>query len=291
MSVWKLEVTVPENARAAFELALQEALGEETPVASNEIREGIDWRVEAYIEGFPNRALLGKVIAAVAEAFNIAPPAVTLTELEDKDWVAENQRSFQPFSVGRFYIYPSFQPGAVPRGQMGIQIDPGMAFGTGAHPTTRGCLTAIDEIGQAGQPDSAIDVGCGSGILAIAMTAIAKRRVLACDNDPVAVRVTEENAQINKVETRVIAVQAEGFDHDVIRRRAPFNLIVANILAQPLIELAPAVASALANEGYVVLSGLLNTQAESVIAAYRVQGITPVKRLEIGDWTTLMMRG
>lgn len=291
MSVWKLEVTVPENTRAAFELALQEALGEDVPVASTELREGIDWRVDAYIEGFPNRGLLGKVIATVAEAFAIPPPAVTLTELEDKDWVAENQRSFQPFTVGRFFVYPSFHQGGVPKGQTGIQIDAGMAFGTGTHPTTRGCLSAIDELGRAGQPQSCIDVGCGSGILAIALTAIAGRRVLACDNDPVAVQVTEENARINKVEARVIAVHAEGLDHDVIRRRAPFDLIVANILAQPLIELAPALAKALADDGRVVLSGLLSTQAADVIEAYRSQGMTLDKQFKIGDWTTLVMKG
>ncbi|MGE0153353.1 MAG: 50S ribosomal protein L11 methyltransferase [Reyranellaceae bacterium] len=290
MSVWKLEVTVPERARAAFELALQEALGEETPVASTEIREGIDWRVEAYIEGFPNRDLLAKVVAAVAQAVRIPAPAVTLTELEDKDWVAENQRSFLPFSVGRFFIYPSFHHGGVPKGQTGILIDPGMAFGTGTHPTTRGCLMAIDEIGREGRPDSTIDLGCGSGILAIALAAVARRRVLACDNDPVAVRVTEENARLNRVDARVIAVQAEGLDHDVIRRRAPFDLVVANILAQPLIELAPAVAQALAAGGRVVLSGLLNRQAEAVSDAYRAQGLTSVKRLEIGDWTTLVLK-
>lgn len=291
VTVWKLEVTVPEKARIAFELALQEALGEEVPVASTEIREHIDWRVEAYIDGVPNRALLSRVIAAVSEAWRIPSPAVTLTELEDKDWVAENQRSFLPFSIGRFFIYPSFHHGGVPKGQTGIQIDPGMAFGTGTHATTRGCLLAIDEIGRAGQPESAIDVGCGSGILAIALTAIARRRVLACDNDPVAVEVTEENARINGVDGRVIAVQSEGLDNDVIRRRAPFNLIVANILAQPLIELAPSIATALANGGQVVLSGLLTSQAPAVIEAYRAQGITLQKRIEGGDWSTLVMKG
>ncbi len=291
VSVWKLEITVPEKARVAFELALQEALGEEIPVASTELREHIDWRVEAYIDGLPDRDLLAKVIGTVAQALRIAPPAVTLTELEDKDWVAENQRSFLPFNVGRFFIYPSFHQGGVPRGQTGILIDPGMAFGTGTHPTTRGCLQAIDEIARAGRPESAIDVGCGSGILAIALAGVCRRRVMACDNDPVAVRVTEENARINGVEGRVIAVQAEGLDNDVIRRRAPFNLIVANILAQPLIELAPQIAGALANDGQVVLSGLLGTQAEAVGAAYRAQGITQVKRYDSGDWTTLLLKG
>lgn len=291
MSVWKLDVTVPETARQAFELALQEALGEATPVASTELREGIDWRIDAYIDGFPDRELLARVIAEVARALQVAAPVVTLTELENKDWVAENQRAFQPFAVGRFFVYPSFHKGGVPKGQTGIQIDPGIAFGTGTHPTTRGCLTAIDEIGRDGAPRSAIDVGCGSGILAIALAAVARAPVLACDNDPVAVQVTQENAAINGVADRIVAVQAEGLDSDVIRRRAPFDLIVANILAQPLIELAPSLAAALQAGGQVVLSGLLNTQAEAVAAAYRARGLSLQQRLEIGDWSTLVLKG
>lgn len=290
MTVWKLEITVPEKACPAFELALQEALGEETPVASTELRQGIDWRIDAYIEGTPDREALSRLIAAVARQQDVEAPALGLAALEDRDWVAENQRSFQPMCVGRFFVHPSFHQGGVPHEKVGIQIDPGMAFGTGTHPTTRGCLAAIDEIGRARRPQSAIDVGCGSGILAIALAAVAPAPVLACDNDPLAVRVTVENAAINRVADRIVAVHAKGLDHPAIRVRAPFDLIVANILAQPLIALAPSVAGALAPGGEVVLSGLLNSQADAVTDAYRAQGMTLRQRLEIGDWSTLLLQ-
>lgn len=289
--IWKLEVTVPASARAAFEMALQETLGEESPLASTENRGGETWRLEAYLEAPPAQQLLSRVVAAVADAFRIAAPSLILSEIQDRDWVAENQRSFLPFSIGRFFVYPSFHKGGVPRGQTGIQIDPGMAFGTGTHPTTRGCLTAIDELGRAGRIESAIDVGCGSGILAIALTGVARRRVVACDNDPVAVRVTEENARINNVEKRIVAVAAEGLNHDIIRRRAPYQLIVANILAQPLIELAPEISGGLDNGGHVVLSGLLTSQAPQVQAAYRAQGIKLAKRIDADEWSTLVLEG
>lgn len=289
--VWKLELVAPERAREAFEAALSEALGPEAAVASTELREGIDWRVEAYCEIAPEQRLLERVVGAVVQAYAIPAPTVTLSEIADQDWVAENQRSFLPFTIGRYFIYPSFHPGKMPRGQVGIQIDPGMAFGTGTHATTQGCLMAIDEIAASEPIGRAIDVGCGSGILAIALAHAARRRVVACDNDPIAVKVTEENARLNGVANRIVALQSEGLDHAEIARRAPFQVIVANILAQPLVELAPRLARALAPSGHIVLSGLLARQQDMVADAYRAEGLALTKRIEGGDWVTLMMRG
>lgn len=290
MSVWKLEIEVADRARDAFERALEELLGEEAPIASTELREGETWRVEAYLEALPDQALLGRVVATVAEAYGVAPPSITLTELGDVDWVAENQRSFLPFSVGRFFVYPSFHQGGVPRGSVGILIDPGMAFGTGTHPTTQGCLMAIDELASQQTIETALDVGCGSGILAIALAHVAKRRVMACDNDPVAVRITEENARLNRVENRIVAVQSDGLYHPEIAQRVPFQLIVANILAQPLIDLAPNIVGATAPGGTVVLSGLLDTQEAMVLEAYRSHGLTLARRIEAQAWRTLVLR-
>jgi len=289
--LWKLELIVPERAREAFEAALTEALPADAAIASIELREGIDWRLEAFVAEPPDRALIGRIVAAVAQAFAVPPPTVTLSEIEDQDWVAENQRSFLPFTVGRYFIYPSFHATKPPRGKIAIQIDPGMAFGTGTHATTQGCLMAIDEIAQRQPIERAIDVGCGSGILAIALAHAARRRVTACDNDPIAVRVTQENAKLNNVGNRIIALRAEGMDHVEIARRAPFQVIVANILAQPLIELAPRLSRGLAPGGHIVLSGLLAKQETMVADAYRAEGISLVKRIEGGDWVTLMMRG
>jgi ribosomal protein L11 methyltransferase len=289
--LWKLQIVVPERAREAFEAALAEALGEQAAIAATELREGIDWRIEAYAAELPERDLIVRILEVVAQAFAVPAPAPAIEAIADRDWVAENQRSFLPFTVGRFFIYPSFHGSKVPRDKLGIQIDPGMAFGTGTHATTQGCLMAIDEIARGQTIGRAIDVGCGSGILAIALAHAARRRVVACDNDPVAVRVTEENAKLNGVANRIVAVRAEGLDHVEIARRAPFQVIVANILAQPLIELAPRLARGLAPGGHIVLSGLLTRQEAAVADAYRAEGISLAKRIEGGDWVTLMMRG
>ena len=289
--LWKLEMTVPERAREAFEAALSEVLDPETAIASIELREGIDWRLEAFMPAAPDRNLIGRAVSVVAQAYAVPAPSVTLSEIEDRDWVAENQRSFLPFTVGRYFIYPSFHDTKPPPDKIAIQIDPGMAFGTGTHATTQGCLMAIDEIVRSEPIERAIDVGCGSGILAIALAHAARRRVIACDNDPIAVRVTEENAALNGVGKRIIAVRAEGLDHVDIVRRAPFQVIVANILAQPLIDLAPRLARGLLQGGHLILSGLLASQEEAVADAYRAQGIALQRRISGGDWVTLMMRG
>lgn len=284
-------MVVPERAREAYEAALTEVLPPEAAIASIELREGIDWRLEAFVEAQPDQALLSRVVAIVARAFGVAAPKIVLSQIDDQDWVAENQRSFLPFTVGRYFIYPSFHQTTVPRDKIGILIDPGMAFGTGTHATTQGCLMAIDEIARNETIGRAIDVGCGSGILAIALAHAARRRVTACDNDPIAVRVTEENAKINGVANRIIALRAEGLDHVEIARCAPFQVIVANILAQPLIDLAPALSRGLKPGGHLILSGLLAKQEIMVADAYRAEGISLAKRIEGGDWVTLMMRG
>jgi ribosomal protein L11 methyltransferase len=288
--LWKLQIVVPERAREAFEAALAEVLGEQAAIAATELREGIDWRIEAYAAELPERDLIVRILDVVAQAFAVPAPEPAIEAIADRDWVAENQRSFLPFTVGRFFIYPSFHRSKVPRDKLGIQIDPGMAFGTGTHATTQGCLMAIDEIAQGQTIGRAIDVGCGSGILAIALAHAARRRVVACDNDPVAVRVTEENAKLNGVANRIVAVRADGLDHVEIARRAPFQVIVANILAQPLIELAPRLARGVAPGGHIVLSGLLAKHETAVADAYRAEGISRAKRIEGGDWVTLVMR-
>jgi ribosomal protein L11 methyltransferase len=289
--LWKLQIVVAEHTREAFEAALAETLGEQAVIAAVELREGIDWRIEAFAEELPEPELIARVLDVVAQAFALPAPEPLIEAVADRDWVAENQRSFLPFTVGRFFIYPSFHRGKVPRDLVGIQIDPGMAFGTGTHATTQGCLMAIDEIARSHPIGQAIDVGCGSGILAIALAHAARKRVIACDNDAVAVRVTEENARLNGVANRIVAVRAEGLDHVEIARCAPFQVIVANILAQPLIDLAPRLVRGLLPGGHIVLSGLLAKQGEAVADAYRAEGVSLAKRIEAGDWVTLMMRG
>ena len=291
-AVWKIEFQTEARAVAYFSAALSAALGDDVPIATVGDEGDPIWRIEAFHPGQPNCALLGKVMGAVARALKISPPVVTLTELEERDWVADNQRTFQPISVGRFFIHPSYHAGGVPRGMIGIRIDPGMAFGTGTHATTQGCLQAIDLLAKRRKElGRTLDMGCGSGILAIALSKVAKQRVLAMDNDPQAVETARENVRFNDAEERVIVGHSEGFANPAIRARAPYQVIVANILASPLIAMAADIASYLADRGYVVLSGLLAAQQEEVLEAYRAQGFTLWRAFESGEWRTLILRG
>lgn len=291
-AVWKIEFQTEARAVPFFSAALAEALGEDVPIATVGDEGDPIWRIEAFHPGQPDRDLLGKVMGAIARALNLARPVVTLTELEERDWVADNQRTFQPISVGRFFIHPSYHAGGVPRGMIGIRIDPGMAFGTGTHPTTQGCLQAIDMLAKRRKAfERALDMGCGSGILAIALSKVSKRRVLAMDNDPQAVETALENVRLNGCDERVIVAQSEGFANPSIRARAPYEVIVANILAGPLIAMAQDVAAYLADRGYVVLSGLLAGQQDEVLEAYRAQGFTLWRALESGEWRTLILKG
>lgn len=291
-AVWKIEFQTEARAVAYFSAALSEALGEDVPIATVGDEGDPIWRIEAFHPGQPNRDLLAKVMGAIARALQLAPPLVTLTELEERDWVADNQRTFQPISVGRFFIHPSYHASGVPRGMIGIRIDPGMAFGTGTHPTTQGCLQAIDMVAKRRKHlTRTLDMGCGSGILAIALSKVSQRRVVAMDNDPQAVETAIENVRLNDADERVIVALSEGFANQAIRARAPYELIVANILAGPLMAMAPDIASYLAERGYVVLSGLLAGQQNEVIEAYRAQGFTLWRTLESGEWRTLILKG
>lgn len=290
MPVWKIALTVPSGAAPHFDAALEALLAESGAVASAELPGGAAWCIEAYLEAPPPREQIEETVRAVARSLSLAPPAVAVEELADRDWVSENQRSFQPFQVGRFFVHPAHWSGTPPDGLVGLLIDPGMAFGTGTHATTQGCLQAIDALAGPAWPRRAIDLGCGSGILAIALAKLTGRTVLASDNDSVAVRIAQENAAVNGVAGLIEAVEAEGFDHPEIGAGAPYDMIVANILAQPLIALAGDVARHLAADGRVILSGLLAVQAAEVMAAYARQGLGLAQRIDGGEWSTLVLR-
>jgi ribosomal protein L11 methyltransferase len=217
----------------------------------------------------------------------------TWEALPDKDWVAENQRSFQPFSVGPFWVHPSHVLDGRPAGLLPIEIDAGMAFGTGTHATTSGCLEMLGMLDPAATAN-AVDVGCGSGILAIGMAKLWQRPVLGGDNDEQAVEVAIENAGRNGVASLCRFVTSIGLDAPALAGRAPYDLIVANILAGPLIELSQSFAAATRRGGRVLLSGLLVEQAEMVLSAYTRRGFVFERAIdrETGgaDWRTLLLR-
>ena len=291
-TVRKAGFVVPAVQRAAWETLLEERLSDEGfIVASCEVSRDGPWRIDVFGDG--SVALVEEAIAAAAQALGIAEPDWTWEELPDIDWVAENQRSFRPFSVGPFWVHPSHVADGIPAGLLPLRIDAGLAFGTGTHATTRGCLEMLATIDPA-ETANAVDVGCGSGILAIAMAKLWRRPVLGGDNDAEAVDVARENAGLNGVGDLCRFVVSAGLNAPELAARAPYDLIVANILAGPLVDLSDSFAAAVRPGGRVLLSGLLIEQAAVVLSAYARRGFVFERRLDLETggawWRTLLLR-
>jgi ribosomal protein L11 methyltransferase len=289
MAIAKTTFLSSPEARAAWESALDARLTEDGfVIASCEISRDGPWRIDVFGEGDP--AEVAAAIADGARELGVAAPASKVETLPDTDWVAENQRSFRPFSVGPFWVHPSHASDGMPPGALPLRIDAGLAFGTGTHATTRGCLELLATL-DASETVNAIDVGCGSGILAIAMAKLWRRQILGSDNDPEAIGVARENAALNGVDDLCSFVEAAGLDTPAIAARAPFDLIVANILAGPLVELAPRFAGA---SRRILLSGLLVEQAAEVLDAYGRLGFDVERRIDLETggawWRSLLLR-
>lgn len=248
---------------------------------------GALWRVEGLSRRKPDIALLDVALALVRQ--DGAPPAVRLEKMPVRDWLAENQAGFPPIRAGRFFIHGSHWQGRVPQGAIPIVIDAATAFGTGEHATTQGCLAAIGRMAR--RPRRILDIGCGTGILAIAAAKRWRLPVLATDIDPEAVRVARINAHRNGVANLVRVEEAASYRHAEIRRRAPFDLVFANILARPLVAMAPSLRHMLAPGGIAVLSGLLARQEATVLAAHRAQGLYLHRRFTLEGWHTLVVTG
>lgn len=258
-----------------------------TPAVSVSENNGV-WSVEAYFSEQP----APEGFAAIAEMFPHIPElaALHLEEIADEDWVAKVQRGLHPIEAGRFFIHGSHDRAAAKGRTFAIEIEAGQAFGTAHHGTTRGCLLALDELAKKERIESILDLGTGSGVLAIAAAKVMRGEVLATDIDPIAVAVAHENVALNGVEQHVDTVVANGLKHPAIVNRAPYGLVMANILAKPLLTFAPDIKSLFAPGGYLVLSGMLHHQAREVGARYAAQGLTLLKRIPLDEWTTLVMR-
>jgi ribosomal protein L11 methyltransferase len=249
------------------------------------------WEVGAYFLEPPSEAIL----EVLALAFGAKPFA--LSELPEIDWVAHVRRELAPVEAGRFFVYGSHDADKLPAvlaegGRVPLQIEATVAFGTGHHGTTLGCLRAFDRLAAAGfAPVKVADIGCGTAVLAMAAAAVLPEAlVLASDIDKVAVDVARANVAINDLDGRIECLEAAGFAHPRLAETAPFDLVFANILKGPLIELAPPMAAHLAPGGKIILSGLLGVQAEAVTAAYVAAGFQPESRDDIGEWSTLVLR-
>lgn len=272
---------LPKAGAEALARALELPL-EEIGVAYTLFESGDAWEVTVYAE--PDALAKAEPVLANAGA------TFERFELADEDWVARSLRSLAPVRAGGFVVHGSHDRGTARAGETAIEIDANRAFGTGHHGTTAGCLEAIDRVLRRGRPDRMIDLGTGSGVLAIGLAKRCRRPVLATDIDFLAVRIAAANARTNGVGHLVRTVRAVGLAHGAVADASPFSLVVANILAGPLRAMAPAIARSLAPGGAVILSGLLERQRSAVLAAYRAQGLVHRGTILREGWATLTLR-
>jgi ribosomal protein L11 methyltransferase len=251
------------------------------------------WELNAYFEGRPDARSVALIQSLIPSARYVDP---VLERLPDADWVTISQAGLDPVHAGRFYVQTSTSTAVPPAGSIRFIVDASRAFGTGGHATTAGCLMMLDDMKRHGlRFDHIADIGTGTGLLAFATNHLWPRAyVTASDIDPVSIDVAAGNADVNAVALgqqagRVALCVASGTDHEMIARRAPYDLIIANILAGPLIELAPAIARIMRDGGMLVLAGLLTTQIDAVAAAYRAQGLRLAETRRAGDWPCLRL--
>ncbi|MFP6747247.1 MAG: 50S ribosomal protein L11 methyltransferase [Alphaproteobacteria bacterium] len=292
---------VPQSVAPAFVDAVGgDALGADAvgadalAISSFELPGGANWTIEILLTGPVDRAAWEVRLRRAAAGLDMAPPRLTLLPLPplaERDWVARSLRAQPPVRAGRFFVHGAHDRGrALGRalgGAVTLEVDAGRAFGNGRHETTFGCLLALDHVAKVRRYERPLDLGCGAGLLALAMAKLWRVPVGASDIDPWAVAVANRNARANHLHPWVRAVLSDGFAHRALSAGAPYDLIIANILARPLQRLAPAIAARLAPGGRVILSGLLAKQDAQVRAAYLAQGLHLVHRWPVGGWLTL----
>ena len=245
------------------------------------------WIVEAYFPQDGSEEARNKLSGCLGGDGFCAP--IQAQSVDDIDWAAVSLRALHPVGAGRFFVHGSHDRENSPAGCIAIEIDAAQAFGTGHHETTAGCLAAIDEELRRARPENVLDIGTGSGVLAIAVARATRRPVLATDIDPVAVKIAAGNSRLNCVSPWVRTIVAAGTRHRVIGARAPYDLVIANILAAPLQRLAPDIAAIVAPGGRIILSGLLARQRERVVASYNRQGMHLAHARRFGEWCVLTL--
>ncbi|KTE21318.1 ribonucleotide-diphosphate reductase subunit beta [Sphingopyxis sp. H050] len=289
-----LPCTRDEAEALSGEIPELDVLAEAPVVVTREIDEDAGlWQLDAYVDLKPSAALL-KLLQALVPSAKGAKASVE--ELPEEDWVTLSQQGLDPVQAGRFFVHTSSYADRVPAGTVPFLIDASQAFGTGGHDTTAGCLAMLDRLARQGaSPRNIADIGTGTGLLAFAAMHLWPRaKVIASDIDPASIIVTRDNATINGVPLgrgggRLALAVAPGTDHPAIRHRAPYDLVIANILAGPLITLAPDIGAATAPGGHAILAGLIARQMEPVLAAYRAQGFRLAARGGSAEWPCLLL--
>lgn len=288
-----MRVTLDENrARAVADLMVESFEPAEAASTAFETEAawpggGKAWAVEVYFGFAPDEEALRELVAAAAGEDAAALVEFGLTEKQD--WVANSLAGLKPVRAGRFLVHGAHDRDKLRAGDIGIEIEAGLAFGTGHHGTTRGCLLHFDRLLKRRRPARVLDVGCGAGVLAIAAARVLRRKVWLGDIDPVAVDVANENAALNGVGQWAKAIVSRGVENRALREGAPYDLVFANILAKPLRLLAPSLAGVIAADGEAIVSGLLIADVAGVLSAWSAQGFFLRDRIELEGWASLRL--
>ena len=274
-------------ARRVVDLLTESFFEGQAAIAASVRADGF-WDITVHFTEAPDEASIRELVGLAAGS-DVADN-VSFDTVEPKDWVAATLEQLVPVRAGRFIVHGRHDHAKIPVNKIAIEIEAALAFGTGHHGTTRGCLLLLDSVLKAHRPRRVLDLGTGSGVLAIAAAKALHDAVLASDIDSVSVATARDNARLNRAGIWLETIRASGFSAPQFARRAPFDLVLANILANPLRQMATPMARHLAPSALVILSGLLPYQASSVISAYRARGLVLVRQLQIEGWSSLLLR-
>ncbi|MBN9412860.1 MAG: 50S ribosomal protein L11 methyltransferase [Candidatus Paracaedimonas acanthamoebae] len=287
--LYKLEFHCKKTHIILFE----EILGEDhLGVSTFEQKENPDqWHIEVLFDFSPNLQVLNYLFKETSEKEGIETPHLSLSLVPEIDWLSENRKAFPPLTIGNFYVYGSHHEEPIPQGKISFKIDAATAFGTGQHATTQGCLLALEKLKEEKYaPLNPLDLGCGTGILGMAIARLFNINVTMSDNDIEAVEKATSNVFENDLKSQVTCYLSEGFQSEILKNKALYDLITANILADPLILLASDMDRYVSEKGIIILSGLLATQAEAVGNAYKAFSFKEIDRYPIDEWMTLVLK-
>ena len=283
---WSIRFETSEPT-APYECALTEICGVLALSVSRPYLDAPFWVVEGFCDFAPDEAVVKSALVTAAES-NSAPDFAIIAHGE-RDWLAENRASFPALHIGRFWVHGAHITDAPPAGARALHVEAAEAFGSGTHPTTEGCLRLIDDILKKARPSRVLDLGAGSAILAMAVSKIIPNaQLLASDIDPIATSTASANRALNGIApAQMRCLTSKGFAHRTMSQRAPYDLLIANILAGPLKQMAPEIARHLSDNGRLVLSGILTRQERQIRAVYRANGLVIKRRIRIGEWSAL----
>lgn len=301
MKTWKVSITTLKDFVPILEDVLYSIDYEHYPtITSFEIIGNEEyWVVEGYFNNKPNKTILSSEIERTAKIFGTDTPKAVIELLENKNWVAESQILLKPITAGKFFLYGHHDLENIPQEKISIHIEAGEAFGTGSHETTLGCLLLLSKVYDEINPVDILDLGCGSGVLAIAAAKLWNTKIIASDIDPIATQTAKANIIQNGIPLLeddnnngigIVCMTSDGFDNPIMASHSPYDLIIANILSKPLQLLAGDITDNLKDTATLILSGLLDVQEADVLATYKAKGWKLHDRQIINEWHSLLLK-